>query len=77
MKTMAISIFKTNALKVIAEVAETHERIIITKRGKAMAEIIPFHSLENEAIPGKLSSSLKYEKDIINPLGSNMWDVCK
>lgn len=77
MKIMAISVFKTNALKVIDEVAKSHESVIITKRGKAMAELIPFRSSKKEAVPGKLSSSLIYEKDIVTPLDSDMWEVCK
>lgn len=77
MRTMAVSTFKTNALKVINEVSKSHESIIITKRGKAMAELIPFRSSKNEAIPGKLASALIVEKDIISPLGSDMWEACK
>lgn len=77
MRTMAVSIFKTNALKVINEVSKSHESIIITKRGKAMAELIAFRSSKKEAVPGKLASSLLEEKDIIAPLGSDIWEACK
>lgn len=75
MKTMAISAFKTNALKVIDEVATSHESVIITKRGKAMAELVPFQSSKDKAVPGKLSSALVYEKDIVTPLGPEMWEA--
>ena len=77
MKTMAISAFKANALRVIDNVSKLQERVIITKRGKALAELIPFRSTKNKAVPGRLSSSLVSEKDIITPLGSGMWDACK
>jgi len=77
MRTMAVSTFKTNALKVVEEISKSHEHIIITKRGKAVAELGPFHSSPNEAIPGKLASALVKEKDIITPLGPEMWEVCK
>jgi len=77
MRTMAVSKFKTNALKVINEVSKSYESIIITKRGKAMAELIAFRSSKKEAVPGKLASSLLDEKDIIAPLGSDMWEACK
>ncbi len=76
MRTMAVSKFKTNALKVINEVSKSYESIIITKRGKAMAELIAFRSSKKEAVPGKLASSLLDEKDIIAPLGSDMWEAC-
>ncbi len=74
MKTMAISVFKANALKVIDDVSKSHESVIITKRGKAMAELVPFRSSKEKAVPGKLSSSLVYEKDIVSPLGADMWE---
>ena len=38
MKTMAISKFKAHALRVLADVAETQEPVVITKRGKPLAE---------------------------------------
>lgn len=74
MKKMAISIFKANALKIIDIVAKNHESIIITKRGKPMAELIPFRSSGKKPLPGKLSHSLVFEKDIITPLGEDMWE---
>ena len=75
MKTMAISAFKANALKVIDDVSKTHESVIITKRGKAMAELVPFRSSREKAVPGRLSSSLVYEKDIVSPLDPDMWEA--
>ncbi len=77
MKTIAISKFKAHALKVIDRVSKTHENVVITKRGKAVAELIPFRSPEKEAIPGKLASTLIFENDIVTPLGAKMWEVCK
>ena len=77
MKTIAVSIFKTNALKIVDEISKSHEHIIITKRGKAVAKLSPYQSSTNEAIPGKLSSALVEEKDIITPLGPELWEVCK
>jgi antitoxin (DNA-binding transcriptional repressor) of toxin-antitoxin stability system len=77
MRTMAISTFKTNALKIVDEISKSHEHIIITKRGKAVAELSPFRSSPNEAIPGKLASALVEEKDIVSPLGSALWEACE
>ncbi len=77
MKTMSISTFKVHALKIIDNVTKTHESIVITKRGKALAELIPFCSSGNKAIPGRLASALVFEKDIVTPLGKNLWEVCK
>ncbi len=53
MKTMAISKFKTYALKVIDKVAKSQEGIIITKRGKPLAELIPFPFFKGETCTRK------------------------
>ena len=77
MKTMAISQFKTHALAILVEVAETKEPIVVLKRGKPMAEVVPFRDSESNAIPGKLSGTLVFEKDIVSPLGDEIWDACR
>ena len=77
MQTMGISQFKSHALKILDQVAKTKEVIIITKRGKPLAQIIPYcDSISNHA-PGKLADALVFEKDIVSPLGEEMWDACK
>jgi prevent-host-death family protein len=77
MKSMGISQFKSHALKVIDQVAATQEVIIITKRGKPMAQITPYKELVSKHKPGKLADTLVFEKDIVSPLGEEMWDACK
>ena len=77
MKTMGISQFKTHALKILDQVAKTQEIIIITKRGKPLAQIIPYRTSDINSKPGRLSDVLVFEKDIISPLGEEMWDACK
>ncbi len=75
MKTMAISQFKAYALKTIALVAKSHEAIIITKRGRPLAKLIPFFDTKKKNSPGKLADTLVFENDIISPLGETMWDA--
>ena len=77
MKTMGITEFKAYALKIIDQVAKSKESLVITKRGKPLAEIIPFRESEQEPIPGKLADALVFEKNIVEPLGDDMWEVCK
>lgn len=74
---MGISQFKTHALKILDQVAKTQEVIVITKRGKPLAQIIPYRNSETTHKPGKLADTLVFEKDIISPLGDEMWDACK
>ena len=75
MKTMAITEFKMHALQVIGEVAETREPVVVTKRGKPLAEIVPF--AEKKPSPGKLAEALVFEHDIVSPLGEDLWNVCR
>jgi prevent-host-death family protein len=77
MKTMGISQFKTHALKILDQIAKTHEGIVITKRGKPLAQIIPYRNEGKNPIPGKLADAFVFEKDIISPLGEGMWESCK
>lgn len=75
MKTLAITDFKAHALQVLGQVAKTKEPVVVTKRGKPLAEVVPFSA--GKPAPGKLSEALVFEKDIVSPLGEDMWDACK
>jgi len=77
MHAMGISQFKTHALKILDQVSKSQEGIIITKRGKPLAQIIPYRSSDMNPKPGKLANYLVFEKDIVSPLGEEMWDACK
>ena len=77
MKTMAISEFKAHALKVINDVSKSKETIIITKRGKPLARVVPHHKPESQTMPGRLADVFAFEKDIVTPLGDDAWDACQ
>jgi prevent-host-death family protein len=77
MKTMAISEFKAHALKVLNEVAKSQEAIVITKRGKPLAQVVPYHKSEVKPTPGKLADAFVFENDIITPLGEGLWEACQ
>ncbi len=77
MKTMSISYFKAHALKNIDTVYTSKETILITKRGKPVAEVIPYENPDEKPVPGKLAHALVAEKDIVSPLGQEMWDSCR
>ncbi len=68
MKSMAISQFKTHALKIIDQIAKDRESIIITKRGKPVARILPYEDNEHTAKPGQLSDTLVFEDDHVKSL---------
>ena len=75
MKTMAITDFKSHTLQVLRDVAARKESVVVTKRGKPMAEVIPY--TEAKLTPGHLAEALVFEKDIVTPLGKDMWDAYK
>ncbi len=75
MKTIAITEFKAHALQVLSDVASRKERIIVTKRGKPLVEVVPY--VGNSAAPGHLADALVFEKDILSPLGEEAWDACR
>lgn len=76
MKTMAISEFKTHALKIINQLSKNHETIIVTKRGKPLAKLLPYEVIPDSIKSGQLAETLVFEDDIITPLGEDMWEVC-
>jgi prevent-host-death family protein len=75
MKTMAISEFKAQALKVLDEVAKSKETVVITKRGKPLAQVIAYRQSGKKSTPGKLADAFVFEKDIITPLGEGLWEA--
>ena len=77
MKSMSISQFKAHALQVIEDVFESREDLVITKRGKPVARIIPYQEQTSISKPGKLSEYFVSEKDIVSSLGTEDWEVCE
>lgn len=72
---MAVSEFKAKALQVVGEIADKREPVTLTKRGKPIAQVIPYS--ETEQIPDRLAGTLLFEGDIVSPLGEEMWDACR
>jgi prevent-host-death family protein len=74
MESMSASKFKATCLAVLEEVARQKTRIIITKRGKPIAEVIPYeHDLEQ--MP--LKDTVTFMGDLISPVALEDWEVLK
>ena len=71
-KHVAAAEFKANCLRLMDEVAQQRRPIIITKRGKPVARLVP---IETEAIDlfGRMAGSIKICGDIINPIEDAGW----
>jgi len=58
--------FKAKCLKMLDEVAEKRKTLIITKRGKPVAEVVPINSKKD--FVGSMRGSVLWEGDIVSPL---------
>ena len=64
--------FKARCLKLLDEVAETREPLVITKHGLAVAKLVPMPP--DQELFGALAGSVLAEGDILSPL-DNDWDA--
>jgi prevent-host-death family protein len=63
-RVVAAADFKAKCLALLDEVAERHETVIVTKRGKPVARVVPIE----EPVQSMLGS-VRYQADIVEPLG--------
>jgi prevent-host-death family protein len=66
-KTMPAGEFKVHCLKVMDEVQSKRESVIITKRGKPVAKLVPVGK-EKDEIFGFLKGKGKVLGDIVSPI---------
>ncbi len=74
MESLSVSQFKAHCLAVLEEVARGKKRVLITKRGKPIAEVIPYEP-DRERLP--LKETVAFMGDIVSPLGEEDWEVLK
>ncbi|HEB99618.1 MAG TPA: type II toxin-antitoxin system Phd/YefM family antitoxin [Thiotrichales bacterium] len=60
--------FKAKCLKLVDEVAQTREPIIITKRGKPVAKVVPLESETPASYFGCMAGTIEITGDIISPI---------
>lgn len=68
--------FKAECLKLMDRVNETHEEVIISKRGKPVAKLVPVENEPKKSIFGLLTDTVIEEKDIISSTGEK-WNAEK
>jgi len=77
MKTMAAGTFKANCLAVMDEVQAKRETVVITKRGKPVAKLVPIHRNVDE-LSGFLAGKGQIAGDVVSPvLELAEWDALK
>ena len=72
-RTMKASEFKAKCLKLMDEVAETGEEILITKRGRAVAKLLPVRRRQGAPF-GRDRDIIKIHGDIGAPIDVE-WDA--
>jgi len=74
---IAVSQLKAELLAIVEKIATTGVEVVITKRGKTVAKLVPFSDDVQKPVAGKLSGTILFEDDIVSPLGSDLWDSAK
>lgn len=80
-KTIPAGAFKQGCLRILDEVAETHREVVITKRGKPVAKLVPVQPERDreEQILARLrgkSRMLVSEREFLQPLTAEAgWDL--
>ncbi len=67
MKTMAAGAFKVHCLKVMDEVQSKRQAVLITKRGKPVAKLVPVEK-ETDDIFGFFEGKGTITGDIVSPV---------
>jgi prevent-host-death family protein len=68
--------FKAKCLKLLDQVAETREPLIITKRGKPVARLEPEPGAKRAPLFGSMKGTVTIQGDIISPLDVE-WEAMK
>lgn len=76
-KSYSISEFKAKSLGLLDSVHRKGETIIVTKRGKPIAKVVPFPGSSEKPEPGKLSGTILEEHDIVSPFGARLWKAAE
>jgi prevent-host-death family protein len=72
--TIAAGEFKSKCLKLLDQVKEERQTLVITKHGKPVAQVTPIPAQEN--IVGSMKGSVLWMGDIISPIDVE-WDAMK
>lgn len=73
--TIAAGEFKAKCLKLLDEVAQKRETLVITKHGKPVAHVVPIPGERIDPF-GALKGSVLWEGDIISPIDVE-WEAMK
>jgi prevent-host-death family protein len=73
-KTIAAGEFKAKCLRLLDEVAQGRAPLVITKRGKPVAKLVPIDDVPVD-IYGCMAGTIRILGDIISPLDDLEWNA--
>jgi len=74
MLSLSVSEFKATCLAVLEDVKKSKKRVLITKRGKPIAEIVPY---EGKQARTPLKDTVRFVGDIVSPVAENDWEAAR
>lgn len=74
MLSLSVSEFKATCLAVLEEVKQNKQRVLITKRGKPIAEIVPY---DGDQKPIPLKATVQFVGDIVSPVAESDWEASR
>lgn len=79
METIAISRFKATCLALLERVRKTGQPILVTRRGKPVAQVLPPPGPEATRSSGFgcMRETMELLGDIVEPTGGDDWDALK
>ena len=73
-RTIKASEFKAKCLKLMDEVAETGEEIVITKNGRPVSKLVPCTERPGTLF-GRYRDVIRIHGDIVGPMPREWWDI--
>lgn len=71
---MAAGEFKARCLSVLDEVAQTRTEMVVTKRGKPVARVVPVEADAAPELFGALAGRIRIIGDVVSPV-EDEWDA--
>ncbi len=76
MQTISASRFKAQCLAILDEVAATGEIVVIVKRGKPVAQLVPPVATTDNSPQDELRGTVSIQSDVVAPaLPPETWDA--
>lgn len=76
MREISASKFKAECLRLMDEVAESGDEIVITKKGKPVARMGPIRPSQRKSLYGLFAGEMEIVGDIISPIDVE-WNAMK